>query len=326
MTFLLYDNIIIDSANLFYRLQKENEKSNAIIKKMIAFIDDDSKKHLKQNGTIYLVFDPIGKNTLNEEKSFHVQTYSTRKNINSKYKAKRTYSSEYLGTIETLVKYYAYRGDGIKEVYSQSYEADDFIEPLIKMLNGDIALVSNDEDFARYIDEHTFLINKGYDQPWTRQGFYEKYKFYPTPAANTLYKAFYGDSSDNITGCIFTKKSKFMTNIRKTCYNVIKDVSEKGTTIDEFLDEVRHIDYQSLIRKENKTDLDLLLIEFSITSQKEDTLGKMRQNIKLIRSLLEGKDISKFIHSNPENKKFNDIIRQSIYGLDTKSWFGKVSV
>ena len=52
----------------------------------------------------------------------------------------------------------------------------------------------------------------------------------------------------------------------------------------------------------------------------------MNQNIQLVRSLLDGKDISKYIHFNPENKKFNDIIRQSIYGLDGKSWFGKVSV
>jgi hypothetical protein len=50
----------------------------------------------------------------------------------------------------------------------------------------------------------------------------------------------------------------------------------------------------------------------------------MKQNIQLIRSLLEGKDVSQFIHFNKENQKFNDMIRQAIYGLDATSWFGKV--
>lgn len=168
---MLYDNIIIDSANLFYRLQ--NNSTSTIVeltKKMIDFVNDETKKHLKENGTIWIVFDPIAKNKLNEEKSFHIQTYSKstssiRKNINKSYKAKRQYSPFYAKTIENVMKYFAYRGEKIKEVYSQTYEADDYIEPLLDLIikdfneknpNGkaicDIAMVTTDEDFAKYLN------------------------------------------------------------------------------------------------------------------------------------------------------------------------------
>lgn len=321
---MLYDNIIIDSANLFYRLQREKDTVIDITKKFISFVNDDAKRYLKKDGTIYIVFDPISKSTLNEEKSFHVQSYSTRKNINKKYKAKRTYSNLYANTIENIWKFFAYRGESIKEVYAQEYEADDFIEPLVSSLSGDIALVTTDEDWAKALNEHVFMINRGFDNPWSKQEFYDKFKFNPTPAANILYKSFFGDSSDNIQGCIFLKKAKFMTNIRKTCYNVICDVSNRGITIDEFLKEFDSLDYIQISKKEEKSDLEILAIEFSIASQKENVVGKMKQNIQLIRSLLEGKDVSQFIHFNKENQKFNDMIRQAIYGLDATSWFGKV--
>lgn len=333
---MLYDDIIIDSANLFYRLQNNDNSTTTVIeltKKMINFVNDETKKHLKENGTIWIVFDPISKNKLNEEKSFHIQTYSKstssiRKNINKNYKAKRQYSPFYAKTIENVMKYFAYRGEKIKEVYSQTYEADDYIEPLVASLPKDsqIALVTTDEDWAKAIKENVYMINKGYDEPWSKKDFFEKYKFNPTPAANILYKSFFGDKSDNIQGCIFMKKAKFMTNIRKTCLNVIKDVSESGISIDDFMHNFEHISYLDIINKENKTNTELLFLEFTIASQKEGVLAKMKQNVHLVRSLLDGKDISKYIHWNPENEKFNDIIRQSIYGLDGKTWFGKVSV
>lgn len=323
---MIYDNIIIDSANLFYRLTGKTDSVLDATKKIISFINEESMKHLSKDGTIYIVFDPISKNKLNEEKSFHVQSYSTRKTIDKNYKAKRQYSKVYYQTIENILKFFAYRGEKIKEVYSQNYEADDFIEPLVKTLNGNIALVSNDEDWSKAISETCFLINRGYDEPWSKKDFFEKYKFMPTPAANILYKSFFGDSSDNIQGCIFLKKAKFMTNIRKTCLNVIIDVSNENITIDEFVKRFNGLNYQKVIEKEEKSNLETLFLEFLVANQRENVTGKMNQNIQLVRSLLDGKDISKYIHFNPENKKFNDIIRQSIYGLDGKSWFGKVSV
>lgn len=328
---MLYNNILIDSANLFYRLAKKDDNFTTIIKKMIAHVEEETKAHLEKDGTIYILFDPITLSDLGESKSFKflsykkIETKNDRKQKSKDYKSGRVYNPNYQKTIETFLKYYAYRGEQIKLVYSNKYEADDFVEPLLKQLSGKIALVSNDEDFARYIDENTYLISRGYDDPFNKKEFYDKFKFFPTPAANTLYKAFFGDTSDKITGCIFLKKAKFMTNIKMLCYDYIKEVSDKNISLDDVVKQFRNGSFNDYVEKDDtvRTPFERLFTEFSIASQKESVLSKFYLNVDLIRSHLENKPIDKYIHWNDEKPVLNDVIRQAIYGMDSKSWFGK---
>lgn len=321
---MIYRNILIDSSNLFYRLQRKNDSCKSAVKRMIGFVEETSMAHLSPDGTVYLLFDPVAQDDLGESKSFEVTSY--RKMLSRDYKCNRTHSPIFKSTISLFMKYFAYKGEKIKLVYSQMFEADDYVEPLLeKLTEGDRALVSNDEDWARYIDDKTFLISKGYDEPFDKKDFYNKFKFYPTPAANTLYKAIYGDKSDNITGCIFMKKAKFITNIKKTAYDYIKWVSENDVSLDEIEKAFSDTTMKEVNNKvEEKTPFDILFSEFSIASQKENVLGKFQLNIKLIKSQLQGKDVSQFVHWNEERQKYNEVIRQSIYGLNMKSWFGKV--
>ena len=127
---MLYDYIIIDSANLFYRCLGKNETSEQVVRKMISFTED-----LRQslNDTLYIIFDPISEYDLGESKSFKFPS-SERKKIDENYKANRQYSSLYYQSIVLYKKYYTYRGDKVKTIYSQEYEADDFVEPLLKMI------------------------------------------------------------------------------------------------------------------------------------------------------------------------------------------------
>src|SRR5574344_396367 len=182
---MLYDTIMIDSANLFYRLAKNSDTSKKIVKSLIKFVEEECKPHLHKDGDIYILFDPLSKSDLGESKSF---TYSTnaRKSIDSNYKKGRSYSPLYGSTIEIFKKYYSYRGDSIKLVYSNQYEADDFVEPIVKSLAGKkIAIITTDNDYARYISDDIDMINKGFEKPYTIKEFYDDFKFYPTPAANS---------------------------------------------------------------------------------------------------------------------------------------------
>ena len=72
-----------------------------------------------------------------------------------------------------------------------------------------------------------------------------------------------------------------------------------------------------------ETPLEQLLFAFHMNSKQVNIIDKTILNMSIVRSLLEGKDISKYIHSNPEKPEYNSIIRQSIFKVDTKSWFGK---
>lgn len=310
---MLYDYIVVDTANLFYRLQKDSDDTLSITKKLIGHIEEEAKAHLREGGIIYLTFDPISKSTLNEEKSFHVSTYS-KKNIDQRYKSGRTYSPIYKQSIENLMKYYAYRGDLIKEVYGP-YEADDYVEPLLALLPKDatVALTTTDLDWSRSINDKVSMINTGYDTPFTKQEFIDKFQFSPTSAANTLYKALFGDKSDDIQGCIFLRKVKFLTNIRQSCLKMIQYVSDSGMSIDDFIKKWNSFDFKEIIKKPTDDPIECIFTEFTIATQRDDVIGKMFRNIALVRSPLERKPITQYVHSNGVNEKFNEIIEKAIF-------------
>ena len=317
---MLYDYIIIDSANLFYRCLGKNEAVEPVVKKMISFTED-----LRQSlaDTLYILFDPLSEYDLGESKSFKFPS-SERKKIDENYKANRQYSSLYYQAIILYKKYYTYRGDKVVTIYSQDYEADDFVEPLIDKLGWDkkIALITTDEDWARYISDNIHMINKGLDKPYTKKEFEQKYLFKPTKTAIILYKALYGDTSDNIKGAIYLDKTKLVNNIKELCYNYIKEVADANKSLDEVEKELKK-GTNFNIANMGTTPLEQLLFAFKMNSKQVNIIDRIILNISIINSLLEGKDISKYMHSNPEKPEYNSIIRQSIFKIDTKSWFGK---
>ena len=317
---MLYDYIIIDSANLFYRCLGKNETAEQVVRKMISFTED-----LRQslNDTLYIIFDPISEYDLGESKSFKFPS-SERKKIDENYKANRQYSSLYYQSIILYKKFYTYRGDKVKTIYSQEYEADDFIEPLLEMIgpNKKVALVTTDYDFSRYISDDVHMINKGLDKPYSIKDFEEKFLFKPTKASITLYKALYGDESDNIKGSIYLDKTKLVNNIKELCYNYIKEVADMNKSLEDVEKDLKQ-GYKFDAAHIGETPLEQLLFAFHMNSKQVNIIDKTILNMSIVRSLLEGKDISKYIHSNPEKPEYNSIIRQSIFKVDTKSWFGK---
>ncbi len=317
---MLYDYIIIDSANLFYRCLGKNETAEQVVRKMISFTED-----LRQslNDTLYIIFDPISEYDLGESKSFKFPS-SERKKIDENYKANRQYSSLYYQSIILYKKFYTYRGDKVKTIYSQEYEADDFVEPLLEMIgpNKKVALISTDYDWSRYISDDVHMINKGLDKPYSIKDFEEKFLFKPTKASITLYKALYGDESDNIKGSIYLDKTKLVNNIKELCYNYIKEVADMNKSLEDVEKDLKQ-GYKFDAAHIGETPLEQLLFAFHMNSKQVNIIDKTILNMSIVRSLLEGKDISKYIHSNPEKPEYNSIIRQSIFKVDTKSWFGK---
>jgi glycerophosphoryl diester phosphodiesterase len=129
---------------------------------VIERIEREALRNLSETGTLYLLFDPVPSEDLSLDKSFTFVGF--RKKVLPDYKSGRTYSSTYAAAMRTLRKYYAYRGPRIIEVYSDEYEADDYIISLIENLkkewnlkypNGGteckIALWSTDQDWSSRI-------------------------------------------------------------------------------------------------------------------------------------------------------------------------------
>ncbi len=326
---MLYNYIIIDSSNLFFRVKKDSS-GKIIIKRMIHSINE-ALDHLTPDGIIYILFDMFSYSDLGVSKAFKYQ--NERQKILPDYKQNRERPPLFLDTISLFKKYYTWRGDQIQLVYSEEYEADDFVHPLLSKLTNlaqpkkemRIALLSTDEDWAGFICDKGYiridLINDYWDNPMKVQDFLNKFKFKPTYAANILYKSLFGDKPDGIQGALFVKRSRFNVPIKKYILDYLIEIGEDGTEIDAIVNKIKtyNVDY----KKTDRDKFDIWFEVFKSLDIKCDIISYLLKNISCIRSQLENKNISEYIHRNDEKQATNAILEASIF-QDCVAQFGKV--
>jgi hypothetical protein len=302
---------------------------------MINFIEQELKPHLAKNGVLYILFDPISYSDLGESKNFAVPL-NNRKKILADYKANRVYSPLYLESIELFRKYYIHRGESIKLVYSDEYEADDYVEPLLDIFEDEwknddkpksIAMISTDLDFCRYIHRdpkrRIELINEGFQNPYTVKQFEDIFQFKPTIAANTVYRALFGDKSDCIQGALFIKKAKFNMNVKVLARDYIQMISKSDMTLNDVINQFKTAKFLDINNRVDKSVFDLLFLAMSIVDLKTPILEKFYTNIRVIRTPLEGRRILNYIHCNPIQEKLNEVVHQAIFGIEFKNQFGR---
>lgn len=315
--------MIVDVFNLIWR--KKSASPPNLIRSVINTIEDEIRPRVSKEGTLYLLFDPLPQDDLGIGKTF---TYTGfRKEILPSYKKDRVGDPLVQKTAEIVKKYYLYRGDGIKLSFSETYEADDYVEPLMEALRKSgtesIAIVSTDEDLAAFVGDDCVLINDRWDKPFTRYAFKMKFKFEPTYAANVIYKSLYGDSSDGVTGAIFIKKARFSVPIKQTCYEAIKFVSLAKTSLDDFLKRWASFSYMSVAKKEERDPIEELYFHMEGADQRAPVIESFITNVKVVRSSLSGRDITKFLTSHSERPNVNSVLHKSIFGMNFKEQFGR---
>jgi 5'-3' exonuclease len=321
---MLYDAILVDVFNVCYRKYKNDGIFNGA-KQVIDYLSNDIIPLLSKNGKLYLLYDPIPKSDLGVNK-----TYKTaRQEIVNSYKSTRLGNPEVLGIVKFLRKYYTFRGDNIVTVIAKSLEADDFVEGLIELeKDGNIAMISNDKDWTRYLSENVVLIDRGPLEPYTCSKFFEEYKHKPSTASVILRKSLYGDYSDNITGVLKMDKVHFYEYIEIIAENAILDVAKDEMTLDELENIINDATFPRLNKKEDKTQLETLLYHIITADVKkaDDPLWVLKNNIRVIKCRC--KDVTKFLQTYPENNKVN-MLYEKMLGEKTqtkKFKFGNVSI
>lgn len=159
-----YDIIAIDMFNLFYKLKNSSFDKDpiSIARNIVRYIKESISPHLIDTGKLYLLYDPIPKNDLGISKTFK---YTERQKILHAYKKNRVHDKNCLIIVDFVRKYFLHRGKNIITVISNKYEADDFVESILKEASDDldkkypdgghtlnVALVTTDEDFCRYLN------------------------------------------------------------------------------------------------------------------------------------------------------------------------------
>lgn len=205
-----YSRIIVDTSNIFYRI---NAIYKVSVKDPKPLLDGYIKwiNGLEKNtNDICLLFDPIASKYNKEE------IQNNRKRMNADYKANRDNDSEVAilraTCLERLFDYYVLeenRLNGkIRVFHNPEFEADDYAEKLSE--KGDVLFCTSDKDYCRFMEKGPLLykglaLNKR-DNIMEVEDYIYRHKYVPTPSTVTLMKALYGDKSDNITGAFKTKE------------------------------------------------------------------------------------------------------------------------
>ena len=324
---MAYSVILVDVFNLFYRKQDTTDK-NPVTKaaNCIEFIEKTIRKELGSKGKLYLIFDPIPKQDYGYSNKFSYTNIRTE--IDPGYKKNRKHDACVQESVRLIREFYKYRGPDVISVYGDGYEADDFVESIVKLEAGKkIALFTTDMDWARYLAPKTDIINKGFNNPYTVEEFEKDFNYYPTITTVSLYKAFYGDDSDNIVGVRYLPKVKFISiyDIDDLFMKTLNAYRNK--TLTEFCTDIKSLSSAAVIKKMDKTVLEQFFIALeSALGGKVLPLTHLLDNNRIIKSRC--KDASEYFHSHAENEKANKLIEAVVgFTKDKKQFkFGGLSL
>lgn len=202
-----YRAILIDALNLLYRLrEQENEATKVsskyvyrdLVVRFISYMDALSEEYLAENGEIYFLLDhsPSGHD--------HGKSYRNigRKAIDSRYKENRQRDTkEFYNTFDLLKYYYLTNKPHFISVQASGYEADDLVKPILQHLlpkDSRVLMVTNDYDWTRYLSSTVEWLPKLLQKPATIADYIEDKGYKPSEQSVLIYKAVFGDRSDNI--------------------------------------------------------------------------------------------------------------------------------
>lgn len=206
-----YGAILIDALNLLYRLREQQNEAKLISSKyvyrdlvirFITFMDALQDRHMSAEGRVFFLFDhsPSGHD--------HGRTYRNigRRAIDSRYKENRQKDTkEFYNTFDLIKYYYLTNKPHYVSLQAQGYEADDLVRPLLTYAipsDERSLLVTNDYDWARYLSDRVDWLPKLASNPATAKDFVEEKGYVPSEQSILIYKAVFGDRSDNIAGIL----------------------------------------------------------------------------------------------------------------------------
>ena len=294
----IYDKVILDMSNFFYRVAAfylknlTEESANTFVKNNTIFsnykqvVMDLSTQTM---GTLYLLFDPLRSDG----------QLSERQKIKEGYKSNRDKNNPVaILKMDTLQKLYSHfsleRSKKIRVLHSLEYEADDYAEKLTE--EGKCLMITSDEDFSRYLEKgRVEMLIKGIsikeDGIFTFDDFEKKYGFKPTISSVIFWKTFFGDKSDNIPGVFLDDKTKVLRKAADEAKELIKEMGEKN--LDYAAEKIAFFGGQGHFKK-----LKELLTLSNTKKSYEKLLDMSDENFRIIESALPRQSdikIEKFI-------------------------------
>lgn len=236
----IYDKLIVDTSNIFYRVAAfylkdlSQESAAQLMKNNTVFNYYKSAiQTLKQQtlGKVCLLFDPLLSNGNMSERLKIKEGYKATRDKNTPTNKLR------IDTLEKLYSYFIVDPQKDVEVYHDiALEADDFVAKLTE--NGKCLMITSDEDFCRYLENgRVEMLTQGLtikdSSIFTADNFEKKYGFKPTITSVIFWKAIFGDVSDNIVGSFKDPSTKVIVTASDEMMKLIKTFGEENTDLAE---------------------------------------------------------------------------------------------
>lgn len=222
--------------------------------------------------------------------------YADRRNLLVEYKkVRKKEDKEFYNTIN-LVRYYFLVSPGnYFSAKIEGLEADDLLKPFLdyKRVTGSVLLVTSDLDWARYLSDDVHWLPSLKDTPETAKDLSVRLGFDVTEKNIVLYKAIFGDPSDNIKGLLPLNQSN-LDNFKL------------------FADACPHAEYATVLyRDSNWQKRWPALVDLS----NQET--QFRVNIQVVSTIPVARDIfdSNFVKSRESLTVYNKL--REILGLST---------
>ena len=206
-----YDNIIIDVCNLSYKILDDTKKASSTIiinnknsyKEFIASfirsVDSLLDRFGTESSSVYCLFD-------NYKSRLDLQSYFLnpgRKSLSENYKkSRKKQPKEWYNSLNILKYYYEVNEPKYYVAQLQGLEADDLVKPTLSLVSGKSLLVTSDLDWCRYLSADVDWLPSLSEEPMTIEDTTHKLGFECTENNIVLYKALFGDPSDNIPSII----------------------------------------------------------------------------------------------------------------------------
>lgn len=274
----MYSKLIIDTSNVYMRaysvggsMTNQMEDGSVLVTggiyNFLRMIKSLENRFLAPNGEVYFLFD-------NSHSGIN-----RRKEIDPSYKSNRTKKDDdFYRSMDILQMIMLNYKDNWYCVKKSGYEADDLVYPImLEFSNEQILLVSNDLDWFRGISGHVHVAkyekSDAMDKPdyviYDSERFIKKMGFKPSIEAMTLYKAFRGDSSDNIPPGVPGIRTETLNSIISACRNV-KELEQRIDSLD-FV--------SSTFKQKIKENASRLFLNEKLVSYQEISFEELKEDI-----------------------------------------------
>jgi 5'-3' exonuclease len=230
-----YDCLIIDIVNFCYKLFTYKKEKNQVIqvgsklvylesiKSAIKSIDSLAEKYLHSGGQVYILFDNYYSRA-DLKSSF---LFADRKSLDEAYKETRKKENrEFYNSVNFLKYFYIIGPSKYHTAQITGLEADDLLKPLLTLpqcKDKKCLLVTSDLDWARYLSNNPIIdwLPSLSEDPQSIEDLSQSLGFPVTEDNIELYKAIFGDASDNIDPLIREnpeRKAQFIEILKKLNY------------------------------------------------------------------------------------------------------------